>query len=675
VLASAHSLIGSGRHALTTSKRQQLGLYLGDLRDIRSLLVILISRYQDDPEQLTHLVGLLSHVDNTIDAYAAPSSSPAPSSAPLPSSSTTSAAEVTAPSEEMVFLRKSLRVSQLHHLADDFEPSAGEAMSDTQAVLEALEAEFGSDSETESDDDGNEAAPSSPPQDAAPATSSSADFGTCPLCWEEMTSLNSSAPLPCEHRLCNGCLEEYLRVQIGDGNVLQVTCPFQNCQVQFEEDDIAASVSAGDFQRYQQMLFLAQIRQDPTARWCPHPGCETVLHLDPQLGPTQALECRVCGTSSCASCGKAPHPRLTCEKAEKRQERQEQRMLGKRRTKEKKESIKEMKRSGFTKCPGCRAIVEKSSGCNHMTCRCGREFCYICGETIIQTDLHYLTSACAGLQFSDVTELTTTAKVAQYARYAALPVVAVAAVGAAALALSVVPVGAAIYGVYALTKKVQQSNRRRRFQRERKRQQRRLADFQQGRIAPTIALPSSPIGDKGPLYRFVIVGRSGTGRTTLISTLISHTESPLMYSTALEVDGRPCFLELYDYEFDWSRLSAEISHLWYVIFMYDITDLTSFEQLEDLLTTSSIMSTLGSRASSSILVGNKVDQPESLCQVTHERGQALADQLGIAFREISALNGPDACSVFATIIQRASTLSMPTSQPGHPSLSPSNHPE
>ena len=29
-------------------------------------------------------------------------------------------------------------------------------------------------------------------------------------------------------------------------------------------------------------------------------------------------------------------------------------------------------------CPGCSMWVERTSGCNHMTCRCGTEWCYVC---------------------------------------------------------------------------------------------------------------------------------------------------------------------------------------------------------------------------------------------------------------------------------------------------------
>eukprot|EP00816_Leptocylindrus_hargravesii_P005056 CAMPEP_0196808360 /NCGR_PEP_ID=MMETSP1362-20130617/8339_1 /TAXON_ID=163516 /ORGANISM="Leptocylindrus danicus, Strain CCMP1856" /LENGTH=225 /DNA_ID=CAMNT_0042182659 /DNA_START=609 /DNA_END=1286 /DNA_ORIENTATION=+ len=34
---------------------------------------------------------------------------------------------------------------------------------------------------------------------------------------------------------------------------------------------------------------------------------------------------------------------------------------------------------GARGCPGCTMRVQRSDGCNHMTCVCGTEWCYVCG--------------------------------------------------------------------------------------------------------------------------------------------------------------------------------------------------------------------------------------------------------------------------------------------------------
>ncbi|KAL3453499.1 hypothetical protein BJX65DRAFT_125315 [Aspergillus insuetus] len=36
------------------------------------------------------------------------------------------------------------------------------------------------------------------------------------------------------------------------------------------------------------------------------------------------------------------------------------------------------KQSGWQQCPQCSHLIELSTGCNHITCRCGFEFCYVC---------------------------------------------------------------------------------------------------------------------------------------------------------------------------------------------------------------------------------------------------------------------------------------------------------
>lgn len=35
---------------------------------------------------------------------------------------------------------------------------------------------------------------------------------------------------------------------------------------------------------------------------------------------------------------------------------------------------------GWKRCSNCHALVEHKEACQHMTCRCGHEFCYVCGQ-------------------------------------------------------------------------------------------------------------------------------------------------------------------------------------------------------------------------------------------------------------------------------------------------------
>jgi len=38
-------------------------------------------------------------------------------------------------------------------------------------------------------------------------------------------------------------------------------------------------------------------------------------------------------------------------------------------------------KEGWKRCPACRMMVQKVWGCNSMRCRCGKRFCYGCGQS------------------------------------------------------------------------------------------------------------------------------------------------------------------------------------------------------------------------------------------------------------------------------------------------------
>lgn len=46
---------------------------------------------------------------------------------------------------------------------------------------------------------------------------------------------------------------------------------------------------------------------------------------------------------------------------------------------EDKQFLKYVKGAQYKQCPSCKFWVSKNQGCDHMTCRCGYEFCYQCG--------------------------------------------------------------------------------------------------------------------------------------------------------------------------------------------------------------------------------------------------------------------------------------------------------
>mmetsp|Transcript_12605 Transcript_12605/g.29433 ORF Transcript_12605/g.29433 Transcript_12605/m.29433 type:complete len:158 (-) Transcript_12605:428-901(-) len=47
------------------------------------------------------------------------------------------------------------------------------------------------------------------------------------------------------------------------------------------------------------------------------------------------------------------------------------------------------KQRNAKKCPGCKTPIEKNEGCNHMSCTCGTDFCWLCGKRTDDYEAHF----------------------------------------------------------------------------------------------------------------------------------------------------------------------------------------------------------------------------------------------------------------------------------------------
>ena len=101
--------------------------------------------------------------------------------------------------------------------------------------------------------------------------------------------------------------------------------------------------------------------------YCPQPKCSAFLGSTVAGSGSHQLDwvtltCQNCHIAVCAGCKENAHPGEDCQE---NKEMQATRKLAEERN--------------WKACPRCRAIVEKTEGCNHMVCRCTEEFCYRCG--------------------------------------------------------------------------------------------------------------------------------------------------------------------------------------------------------------------------------------------------------------------------------------------------------
>lgn len=82
-----------------------------------------------------------------------------------------------------------------------------------------------------------------------------------------------------------------------------------------------------------------------------------------------------CGASFCHNCEGAYHGQIPCGSIDP-------------------ESLKFMMDNKFKMCPHCSKMIEKTDGCNHISCSCGAHFCYECGRKYDSSRSHTRENPC-----------------------------------------------------------------------------------------------------------------------------------------------------------------------------------------------------------------------------------------------------------------------------------------
>ncbi|TFK47505.1 hypothetical protein OE88DRAFT_764952 [Heliocybe sulcata] len=101
--------------------------------------------------------------------------------------------------------------------------------------------------------------------------------------------------------------------------------------------------------------------------YCANPSCSAFLGK--QVSVARLLTCSAsrCGSKTCLGCKQLVQKSLqhVCKLLQEEADDVFMTLVN---------------RQGWAYCPGCRVPVERTAGCDHMTCRCKTEFCYKCKE-------------------------------------------------------------------------------------------------------------------------------------------------------------------------------------------------------------------------------------------------------------------------------------------------------
>ena len=199
----------------------------------------------------------------------------------------------------------------------------------------------------------------------------------CEICLEEFSLLDfTNYFLNCNCIIHNVCFDNMVKAAI-ENNSLPLKCP--NCKTpvhpNFIEDSLR-NINPQLMEKYEHFSmnnFLLNNNDEYSS--CPTPGCEYMFFFNP--GEFNFL-CPMCNKNYCLNCKDEWHRGMTC------QQYKDSRDVSKLDN----QFFQFVKGAKFKMCPKCKFWVEKNQGCNHMKCRCGADFCYLCGDFMDMSRAH-----------------------------------------------------------------------------------------------------------------------------------------------------------------------------------------------------------------------------------------------------------------------------------------------
>lgn len=206
------------------------------------------------------------------------------------------------------------------------------------------------------------------------ASSSSAE--KCPICLSNPNCLT----MTCKHAVCRSCGLKALQLAIKEKNQSLFRCPTEGCTGKYTNQDFHSLFPAQEQQAHLGIIRAAFDHCTPERKLgtnekeCPTPDCRHIFTIEPN-GPAGEVTCPECTGTLCAQCFLNHGQRASCEEAQQM-----------RKAKNTIDEATTNRRNGVRKCPNCKKSIQRTEGCNHMTCLqssggCGHQFCWLCDRT------------------------------------------------------------------------------------------------------------------------------------------------------------------------------------------------------------------------------------------------------------------------------------------------------
>ncbi|KAH7123816.1 hypothetical protein B0J11DRAFT_606805 [Dendryphion nanum] len=155
-----------------------------------------------------------------------------------------------------------------------------------------------------------------------------------------------------DHQYCHVCFEA-----IFQSSFLDISTFPPRCCSPLPLSKYACHLSYETVEKY--LEIEASINTPPPLH-CSNKPCHQVIPPT-NIGANNAY-CPVCSTQTCPTCKAAAHNGLCPTDPDVRK------------------LLKLAHDQNWKKCPSCNNMIARTHGCNHMTCRCSYQFCYVCTQ-------------------------------------------------------------------------------------------------------------------------------------------------------------------------------------------------------------------------------------------------------------------------------------------------------
>lgn len=202
------------------------------------------------------------------------------------------------------------------------------------------------------EDDDLDQSNSSTPENHDGLQTENNDLGAACLACEDALSPNEQLHAPCGDTYCRECITRLFKSAMKDDSLFPPKCCGEHIPFNLVKHFFSPGSSA--------LFDDREIELSTVDRtYCADPSCSAFIKAG-YIKDGKA-KCPICSLRTCAICKAVAH-KYDCPEDPAA-----------------KTLMALAKKEGLKQCHACKFMIELTTGCNHMECRCGAQLCYECG--------------------------------------------------------------------------------------------------------------------------------------------------------------------------------------------------------------------------------------------------------------------------------------------------------